>query len=193
VALDFSGFLQHYGYAAVFVGTVVEGETLLLLGAFAAHRGYLHLPWVIATAFVGSVISDQMYFHLSRWRGPELRTRHPQLSEKLDSAVRLVQRHGTMTVLAMRFMWGLRIALPLAMGLTGMSARRFLMLDLVSAAAWSCAFGLIGYGATELLHRWVGHLHRYEHWIIATLLCVAIAILAWRWWPRGSRLTAAHP
>lgn len=188
--MDFSGFLQHYGYAAVFAGTLVEGETLLLLGAYAAHRGYLQLPWVIATAFVGAVISDQMYFHLSRRRGAQLHTRYPRLAGKVDNAVRLVQRHGTIVVLMMRFMWGLRIALPLAMGLTGMSARRFLMLDVISAAAWSCAFGLIGFGATELLHRWVAHLHRYEHWIVGILVCVAVAVIAWRWWPRPAPVAA---
>src|SRR5688572_33421924 len=37
--------LDHYGYLAVLVGTVLEGETILILGGFAAHQGYLHLPF----------------------------------------------------------------------------------------------------------------------------------------------------
>ena len=55
-----------YGYGAVLVGTFLEGETVVLLGGFAAHRGYLDLPWVIAVAFAGSLLGDQLYFYLGR-------------------------------------------------------------------------------------------------------------------------------
>lgn len=30
---------------AVFLGTFIEGEIVLVLGGIAAHRGYLDLPW----------------------------------------------------------------------------------------------------------------------------------------------------
>ena len=35
---------------------------------------------------------------------------------------------------------GLRIALPVALGLTSMDARKFFWLNLLSAAVWSCVF-----------------------------------------------------
>jgi membrane protein DedA with SNARE-associated domain len=37
-------FVEAYGYLAVLAGTFVEGETILVLGGFAASRGYLGLP-----------------------------------------------------------------------------------------------------------------------------------------------------
>ena len=43
-----------YGYAAVGIGSFLEGETVLVLGGLAAHRGYLELPWVIVYAFLGT-------------------------------------------------------------------------------------------------------------------------------------------
>jgi hypothetical protein len=33
--------IQNYGYVAVFLGTLLESETVLVLAGFAAHRGYL--------------------------------------------------------------------------------------------------------------------------------------------------------
>jgi membrane protein DedA with SNARE-associated domain len=47
--------IETYGYWALLVGTFFEGETVLVLGGFAAHRGYLTLPWVILAAFIGSL------------------------------------------------------------------------------------------------------------------------------------------
>ena len=37
-------------YLALFVGSLLDGETLLVLAGFAAHQGY---PVVLAVAFVG--------------------------------------------------------------------------------------------------------------------------------------------
>ena len=47
--------LARYGYWTVLLGAFVEGETIVLMGGFAAQRGYLHLLGVIACAFAGSL------------------------------------------------------------------------------------------------------------------------------------------
>ena len=58
--------IDTYGYIAIFIGTLLEGETVLVLGGFAAFRGYLSLPYVILTAFIGSMLGDQFFFYLGR-------------------------------------------------------------------------------------------------------------------------------
>ena len=50
----------------LFLGTLAEGESLLVLGSYFAHRGYLELGGVMLTAFVGAVCGDQLFFHLGR-------------------------------------------------------------------------------------------------------------------------------
>src|SRR5690606_41255131 len=68
-AMNLPDLLQQYGYAAVFVGTFVEGESMVVLGGYGAHRHYLRLEWVIAAAFAAAVVSDQLYYRLGRWQG----------------------------------------------------------------------------------------------------------------------------
>ena len=58
--------VSHYGYIAVAVGCLLEGETVLLTAGFAAHRGMLDLPAVLAVAFVASALGDQIFFQLGR-------------------------------------------------------------------------------------------------------------------------------
>ena len=55
-------WINTYGYAAVFIGCFFEGETILVLGAFAAHRGYLSLAGVCFAAFMGTFLGDQLYY-----------------------------------------------------------------------------------------------------------------------------------
>lgn len=185
--MDLSRLLEQYGYAAVFVGAFAEGESMVMLGGYAAHRGYLELLGVIATAFAAAVVGDQLYFHLGRHYGPRLLARRPRLNAKVNAAVEMVGRHGTGIVLVMRFMWGLRIALPLAVGMSAMSARRFLGLDLIAAAIWSSLIACIGFGATQVLARWIVDLHRHEHWIVGILLLLALCVVARRWLPLRRR------
>jgi membrane protein DedA with SNARE-associated domain len=179
--MDLPALLHQYGYLLIFLGTFVEGETLLMLGGYFAHRGYLDLAGVIATSFVAAVCGDQLFFHLGRNHAKGLLARFPRLRDKVNQALHRVEQHQVKVVLSMRFLWGLRIALPVAMGLTSMPARKFLWLNLLSAAVWSCAFALIGFGTSRVVTRIVDDLHRYEKWIAAGVLAIALLVLWLRW------------
>jgi membrane protein DedA with SNARE-associated domain len=69
--------VSDYGYAAILIGTFFEGEMVLILGGFAAHRSYLQLPWVIVCAFVGTLFGDQLFYYIGRFRGMRLLERRP--------------------------------------------------------------------------------------------------------------------
>jgi len=50
-------FFTKYGYIAILLGSVFEGETIMIMGGFSAHRGYLELlPWVVLSGFAGNFI-----------------------------------------------------------------------------------------------------------------------------------------
>ena len=67
--MDLAALIQQYGYAAVFVGSVLEGETMLVLAGLAAHRGYLSLQWVMAVAVAGAFLGDLICFLTGRFLG----------------------------------------------------------------------------------------------------------------------------
>lgn len=188
--MDLASLLEQYGYLFVFLGTLLEGETVLTLAGYFAHRGYLDLGGVIATAFVGAVCGDQLFFHLGRRHAKDLLVRFPKLREKVNTALRRVEDHQIKIVLTMRFLWGLRIALPVALGLTNMSARRFFWLNLVSAAVWSTVFALVGFGASRVVSRFFEDLSANEKWVALALLAVA-AIVFWIRWHGARRLGQA--
>jgi membrane protein DedA with SNARE-associated domain len=179
--MDYSGLLHQYGYLLIFLGTFVEGESLLVLGGYFAHRGYLSLGGVMATAFVAAVCGDQLFFHLGRRHAARLFAKFPRLHDKVRVAVHLAERHQTLVVIGMRFLWGLRIALPLAMGMTRMNAVRFFVLNVLSAAAWAALFASIGYSGSHLFSRLVDGFHRFEPWIAGALVATALAVFASRW------------
>ena len=69
--------IQKNGYLSILIGTFLEGETILVLGGLAAHRGYLSLAGVIMAAFIGSLCGDQLFFYLGRRHSQAVLARRP--------------------------------------------------------------------------------------------------------------------
>jgi membrane protein DedA with SNARE-associated domain len=180
-AMDLPALLHQYGYLLIFLGTLAEGETLLMLGGYFAHRGYLDLEGVILTSFVAAVCGDQLFFHLGRRHAKGLLERFPRLRDKVNLALRRVEDHQVKIVLSMRFLWGLRIALPVALGLTHMNARKFFWLNLLSAAVWSTVFAAVGFGTSKLVSQVFDGLHHYERWIFLAAALIVVLVLWLRW------------
>jgi membrane protein DedA with SNARE-associated domain len=177
--MNLESLLHEYGYLLIFLGTVAEGETLLLLGGYFAQQGYLSLGGVMLTAYVGAICGDQMFFHLGRHQAKRLLMHFPRLRERVNVALTRVEAHQAKVVLSMRFLWGLRIALPVSLGLTHMRALKYFWLDLISAAVWASLFSLLGYGAGRVISDVIDDLKRYEYWIAGALVLAAVIAFLW--------------
>lgn len=106
--------LKTYGYWAILIGTFAEGETILILGGFAAKLGYLALPWVILSAFVGSLCGDQLFFYLGRTHSRWFLARRPLWKERVNKAQRLLERFQTPLALDSGFSTGRVRSYPLS-------------------------------------------------------------------------------
>ncbi len=138
-------FIETYGYFALLVGTFLEGETTMVLGGLAAYWGYLDLPWVILTAFLGTLIGDQLFFYLGRWHSRAILTWRPGLATRLDRVNRLIERHQLQLILIFRFLYGLRILTLLGLGMSRVPATYFFLLSVLSALVWAATMGVGGY------------------------------------------------
>ncbi|MDM0016160.1 DedA family protein [Variovorax saccharolyticus] len=174
--------LQQYGYIAVFVAGLFEGETILMLGAFAVHQGYLSLLPLIACGAAAAFLTDQFYFHLSRRKGAELLAKRPGLRAHVERVNGFVGRHPVATIFLMRFAWGLRIALPATLGMGPMRPAPYAALDALAALLWATVISLFGLKLTAWVHASIGHLKPYEHPLIAGALVIALAVALFRQW-----------
>jgi len=62
--MDLQSIIENYGYAAILIGTFLEGETILVLAGLAAHQGYLVLSWVILAAFLEILIGKVKHYEI---------------------------------------------------------------------------------------------------------------------------------
>jgi membrane protein DedA with SNARE-associated domain len=140
--------LGRWGYAVIFVGMLLEnagvplpGETLTLLGGYAAGSGQLNVLGVMGAAAGGAVLGDNLGYWLGRRYGWQLLLRVGgllrQQPEQLEALRQRFQRHAGWSVFLGRFVAVLRVlAGPLA-GAVAMPYRRFLLCNLAGALLWS--------------------------------------------------------
>lgn len=178
--------IRHYGYLTILVGTFLEGETILVLGGLAAHRGLLWLPGVMACAFAGSLASDQLFFFIGRRHGARFLARRPRLRAGIAGVQALIERHDTLLILSFRFLYGLRNVTPLAFGMSRVPAWRFALFNVIGAAAWAVAVAVLGWCVGSAAERLLGHLERYELRVAAAVVAVGLVLWAWRRWVRDA-------
>ena len=171
--MNLSELIETYGYWVVLAGTLLEGESVLLLAGYAAYSGLLELHWVIAVAICGSFMGDQLWFYLGRTRGEKLLKKFPSYASPAKRAQAMLDKHHIPIILGLRFLYGLRIVLPFAIGMSRrISTLQFQLLNFAGALIWSIVGAVAGYVFGNAVEKVLDNFHRYDQYI---LLFLAVA------------------
>ena len=178
-----------YGYVLLFIAAAVEGDASLMTATFLAHLGYFSLAGVIATAAAATCCANQVYYWLGR--------RHARSAmERLHShrffgwMSKALAQHAPLLLFVSRFLYGLRIAIPLGCGAVGMSPILFAGLDLAGSALWSTVIGVAGWAVAHSLEVAIGNVRRHEGTVALGVLVVVLFILAFRGRDYGGAVVA---
>jgi len=174
--MTIESLVRDFGYLAVFIGTFLEGETILVVAGFAAYEAYLRLEWVIVAAFFGSLFGDQLYFFIGRYKGESLLKKYRSWEPRVNRFRKMMARHETWFILVFRFLYGLRTVAPFAIGLSSVRLRKFIFLNILSAAIWAVTLGLLGYFFGQVMEAVLHDIKRYELIIMAGIFLVASII-----------------
>lgn len=189
---DLSSLLHEHLYLAIALGGLVEGETVVVLAGLAAHQGYA--SWWVVTLFAALVnaLVDQFWFLMGHWRGRAVLARLPGLARRVGRLAPRLYHHRRWLVFGLRFSYGLRVAGPLALGMTRMPLAEFALLNLPAALLWSAIFTGLGYLGGVAVIALLARARPYEHVIVAAAL--AVGALAW-WLARRRTASPAqgHP
>lgn len=181
--------LLHYGYILLFIAAALEGDASLLTATFLARRGYFSLTGVMATAAVATCCANQVYYWLGRRHARSALDRLH--THRLFGWLRKsLAQHAPLLLFVSRFLYGLRIAIPLGCGAVGMRPIVFLGLDLAGAVLWSTVIGLAGWAIGHSLEVLVVDIRRHEGLIALGLLAATFAILAFRGRDYGGAVVA---
>lgn len=169
-----SYIVVQFGYPALFLGAILEGEAILIIAGFFARLGLLNLPWVIAVALVGTIISDTFFFYLGRRHGREFLEKRPKWQAKFIKVQRLLEYHQNWLLFGFRFLYQMRAMIPFLIGTTRVSTKKFLLFNLAGAISWSFIFAYGGYFFGQAFAGWITDIKNHE---LEVLIVVALVIV----------------
>jgi membrane protein DedA with SNARE-associated domain len=172
--------ITQFGYPALVIGLLLEGETVLVLGAFMAHRGYLNLPLVILTGLIVAFASDQFFFWMGHTKGNEFLEKRPAWAPNVGKAKSLLSRNTIPLFLGVRFMYGLRTVLPFVIGMNKTDPKRFVFLNFIGSFIWALIFGLAGYLFGHFMELLFDDIHRHEYWIALGIVLIGGSVWLYR-------------
>ena len=175
-------FVQKWGYLAVFFGSLVEGESIILPAGYFAAQGLLNLPKIILIAFIGTTIADQGLFFLGQSWGKRflnaLSRKIPGLENATQKAFSFLDKNKSFYILTFRFIYGVRIISPVVIGAAGVPFKRFAVLNILAAAVWSILSCGAGYLFGGFLIYYLSPIQRF--FVIGSLGALCLCWLLWK-------------
>ncbi|MDP1689103.1 MAG: DedA family protein [bacterium] len=169
-------FIINYGYLAIFVGSILEGETVLVLGGLAAHQGYLSIVYVFLFSFFGAMVGDFGWFLLGRIWGERILNRFLRFKKMTSRMMGAIHRRpGTLSFL-LRFLYGLRHIVPFSIGMSKISPKKFFALNASGALLWGAVMVGIGYFLGLALEAMLGKLRRIQFVLVVFILLIAFGL-----------------
>jgi undecaprenyl-diphosphatase len=138
-----------FAETGAFVGLVVPGETVMLLGGAVAGQGAIDIYLLIAIAWFSAWLGDTTSFFLGRRLGRDFVLRHgPRVGishERFEKVEDYFSRHGGKTIFVGRFISLIRAFAPFIAGSSGMSYRAFVPFSILGTGLWASAHIMVGY------------------------------------------------
>ncbi|MES2252694.1 MAG: DedA family protein [Pseudomonadota bacterium] len=166
----FIDFVHNWGYIAVFLGSLVEGESVILTASAMARLGHLSILKVGLIAFVGTLIADQGLYLVGWFYGDAIFARFPKLKHKSARAFELLHKYDILFIISCRFIYGIRIISPIVIGAARVKPLRFMPLNFVSAAVWAAISCTGGYMLGAIMLEAFQHFHMVQKYLIFGVL-----------------------
>jgi membrane protein DedA with SNARE-associated domain len=179
-----------FAETGAFVGLVVPGETVMLLGGAVAGQGAISIYLLIAIAWFSAWAGDTTSFFLGRRLGREFVMRNgPRFGishERFERVEDYFSRHGGKTIFIGRFISLVRAFAPFIAGSSGMRYRAFVPYSILGTGLWASAHILIGYFFSRSIDTAAKYAGRGA-FLLATLIVVVVGVV---WLVRHFRVEA---
>lgn len=192
--LEVLKFLEHHGYAVIFIAVLIEqlgaplpaAPVLLAAGALAGAGKFALAP-EIALATLAAMIADAVWYGFGRQRGQSILKLLCRISLEPDSCVSdtktWFKRLGAWSLLIAKFVPGLSTVAPPMAGMTRMPLWRFFAADLSGGLVWSGTFAGLGFVFSrqiEEVAEIAGHMGIWLGAVLGGLLAAYILLKYWQ-------------
>jgi len=170
----------NFGYPALFLGSLLEGESVLIAAGFLARSGYLDLNLVMLVALTGTYTADVTIYFLGRRKGEGIISKFPVAKTYYPKVKTLFDRYGIWAIFISRYLYGFRLAAAGSMGIMKMKKGQYLPFDFLSCTIWAILIGSLGYIFGASLEALIGQIKHYEKIVVLSIIIMGLSVWLFR-------------
>ena len=156
---EFWHLMMNWGYLAVALGVLVEGEIFLIMVGIATATSLFSYPLVITAATIGAIVHDNGIFIFSKITGKKFIAKRPNWQKKANRSLQLIDKYNFWAILSIRFLYGLRTITIFIVGLGNLDRFKFVILDTIGSFVWSVLYITLGYFSGHVILRFINRIH----------------------------------
>jgi membrane protein DedA with SNARE-associated domain len=163
---------------SVLVGLIVPGDTVVIIASMGID-GPVEAVAMIVAVVIGALIGESIGFFLGRWLGPRIRV--SWLGRRIGErnwvrAERYLQRRGGIAIFLSRFLPVLHSLVPLTVGMSAYSYRRFLAWTAPACVLWAAAYVSVTSLAAGTFRELVDQVH-YAGYVFVGIIAVFLVLV----------------
>ncbi|WP_144796485.1 DedA family protein [Microbacterium paludicola] len=127
---------------SILIGLLVPGDTVVIIASIGVD-GPLEIVAMVVAVVIGALIGESIGFGLGRWLGPRIRRSWVgrRIGERNWAKAELyLERRGGLAIFLSRFLPVLHSLVPLTVGMSTYSYRRFLAWTTPACVIWAAAY-----------------------------------------------------
>ena len=164
---------------SLLVGLVVPGDTVVVVVATATDSVAEYFALAL-TVILGALCGESIGFLLGRFFGPRLRA--SRLGRRIGEtwwvrAENYLERRGGIAIFVSRFLPFLHSLIPVTVGMSTMSYRKFIAWTLPASAIWSFAYVSVGTFAAGRFEALLDQLHYAGYIFVAIVAVFAVGVV----------------
>ncbi|MBD3941103.1 DedA family protein [Microbacterium sp. NEAU-LLC] len=163
---------------SVLIGLVIPGDTVVIVAATAVSTPIEGILLGVAVV-AGAIAGESIGFWLGRVLGP--RIRHSRLGRRIGEehwqrSERYLQRRGGPAIFLSRFLPVLHSLVPLTVGMSGYSYRRFLAWTIPACVIWSTLYISVAAAAAGTYRELADQLHYAGYIFVAVIVAFLLLV-----------------
>lgn len=165
--------IKDWGYIALFLYSFGGGFVGLVVAGVLSYAGDLNLFVSMIVAGSANFIGDQFLFYLARTNKNYANDTMKKYGRKVALAHVLMRRYGSMVVFIQKYIYGIKTLIPLAMGLTKYSFKKFTVYNAFATVIWAVVVGYISFLMGEVI---LTYADQYKYVGIAIILTIVFSV-----------------
>ncbi|MGZ8804006.1 MAG: DedA family protein [Microbacterium sp.] len=165
---------------SVLIGLVVPGDTIVIIAGTAVASPLEGFVLIVAVV-IGALLGESIGFWLGRFLGPKIRLSRLGRrigDENWERSERYLRRRGGPAIFVSRFLPVLHSLVPLTVGMSGYSYRRFLAWTLPACVIWAGLYVTVAALAAGTYRELADQLHFAGYIFVGIILGFLLLVYA---------------